>query len=116
MTPYKKRVTAFTKRMAEDMQLRNLSPRTIDAYTTTAKPPRVKSCPHCQGAMPCIVKEPRPRWRELFYGPGHPAWYEWTSRGLCSPPDDLAEAGLPGEEVADLGPDLFDEIIAGRLE
>jgi len=33
MTPYQKRVTAFTKRMAEDMQLRNLSPRTIDAYT-----------------------------------------------------------------------------------
>lgn len=33
MTPYHKRVTAFTKRMAEDMQLRNLSPRTIDAYT-----------------------------------------------------------------------------------
>jgi len=29
MTPYQKRVTAFTKRMAEDMQLRNLSPRTI---------------------------------------------------------------------------------------
>ena len=33
MTPYQKRVTAFTQRMAEDMQLRNLSPRTIDAYT-----------------------------------------------------------------------------------
>ena len=33
MTPYHQRVTAFTKRMAEDMQLRNLSPRTIDAYT-----------------------------------------------------------------------------------
>ncbi len=33
MTPYHKRVTAFTKRMAEDKQLRNLSPRTIDAYT-----------------------------------------------------------------------------------
>ena len=33
MTPYNRRVTAFTKRMAEDMQLRNLSPRTIDAYT-----------------------------------------------------------------------------------
>ena len=30
MTPYKKRVTAFTKRMAEDMQLRNLSPSPID--------------------------------------------------------------------------------------
>ncbi len=33
MTPYKRRVTAFTKRMADDMQLRNLSLRTIDAYT-----------------------------------------------------------------------------------
>jgi integrase/recombinase XerD len=33
MTPYNRRITAFTKRMAEDMQLRNLSPRTIDAYT-----------------------------------------------------------------------------------
>ena len=33
MTPYHKRVTAFTKRMAEDMQLRNMSPRTIDSYT-----------------------------------------------------------------------------------
>ncbi len=33
MTPYHKRVTAFTQRMAQDMQLRNLSPRTVDAYT-----------------------------------------------------------------------------------
>jgi hypothetical protein len=33
MPPYQMRVTAFTKRMAEDMQIRNLSPRTIDAYT-----------------------------------------------------------------------------------
>ncbi len=33
MTPYQTRVTAFTKRMAEDMQIRILSPRTIDAYT-----------------------------------------------------------------------------------
>ena len=33
MTPWQKRVTALTRRMAEDMQLRNLSPKTIDAYT-----------------------------------------------------------------------------------
>jgi len=33
MTPYQKRVTPFTKRMTEDMQLRYMSPRTIDAYT-----------------------------------------------------------------------------------
>ena len=129
MTPYKKRVNAFTQRMAEDMQLRNLSPRTIDAYTyhvdrfaarygehpeelvpqskplrvkpLRVKPLRVKPCPLCQGAMQCIVKESRPKWRELFDGPGHPAWYEWTSRGLCSPPDDV---------------EVLDEILASLLE
>ena len=33
MTPYGRRQTPFTQRMAEDMQIRNLSPRTIDSYT-----------------------------------------------------------------------------------
>ena len=33
MTPWQKRATAITRRMAEDMQLRNFSPKTIDAYT-----------------------------------------------------------------------------------
>ncbi len=33
MTPYRKRQTPITKRMAEDMLVRNLAPRTIDAYT-----------------------------------------------------------------------------------
>ena len=33
MTPYSKRKTPFTQRMAEDMQVRNFSPRTIDSYT-----------------------------------------------------------------------------------
>ena len=33
MTPYRNRITSLTRRMAEDMQLRNLSPNTIDAYT-----------------------------------------------------------------------------------
>ena len=33
MTPWQKRTTGLTRRMAEDMQLRNLSPKTIDAYT-----------------------------------------------------------------------------------
>lgn len=33
MTPYRNRQTPITRRMAEDMTLRNLSPRTIDAYT-----------------------------------------------------------------------------------
>lgn len=33
MTPWQDRATALTKRMADDMKLRNYSPRTIDAYT-----------------------------------------------------------------------------------
>jgi hypothetical protein len=33
MMPYRKRNSPFTKRMAEDMRVRNFSPRTIDAYT-----------------------------------------------------------------------------------
>ena len=33
MTPYKRRLNPYIRRMAEDMQLRNLSPNTIDAYT-----------------------------------------------------------------------------------
>ncbi len=33
MTPYSKRNTPITQRMAEDMQVRNFSPRTIDSYT-----------------------------------------------------------------------------------
>ena len=33
MTPFEKRMTPVVKRMAEDMQVRNFSPRTIDSYT-----------------------------------------------------------------------------------
>ena len=33
MTPFDRRLNPYIRRMAEDMQVRNLSPRTIDAYT-----------------------------------------------------------------------------------
>ena len=33
MTPWQNRVTDLTRRMADDMKLRNYSQRTIDAYT-----------------------------------------------------------------------------------
>ena len=76
--------------------------------------------------MECIVQEDRPKWRDLFYGPAHPAWYEWTSLGKCSPPDEptnstigpLAATELnlspiiPGKCPDALEPDIFDEIIA----
>ena len=76
---------------------------------------KCRSCPHCQEAMACILRVERPRWRELFYGPDHPAWFEWTSRGLNSPPDDPDEE--PQEEPQkeeSPPPDIFDEIIASQ--
>ena len=33
MTPYKNRTCPLTKRLAEDMMIRNLADATIDAYT-----------------------------------------------------------------------------------
>jgi hypothetical protein len=33
MTPYRKRISAATQRMAEDMLIRNMAVRTIDSYT-----------------------------------------------------------------------------------
>jgi len=33
MTPFRKRLTPLTRRMAQDMQIRNLAPNTIDSYT-----------------------------------------------------------------------------------
>lgn len=33
MTPWQNRTTPLTRRMADDMKLRNLSQSTIDAYT-----------------------------------------------------------------------------------
>ncbi len=72
---------------------------------------KCRNCPHCQEAMACILREERPRWRELFYGPDHPAWFEWTSRGLNSPPDDPNEEPQKEESPP---PDIFDEIIASQ--
>jgi len=37
MTPYQRRPGPLTVRLAEDMRIRNLSPRTIDAYTFHAE-------------------------------------------------------------------------------
>lgn len=32
--------------------------------------------PQCEQRMTLIRDTPRPSWRELFYGPAHPAWFE----------------------------------------
>ncbi len=63
-------------------------------------------CIHCQEPMRCMVVERRPSWRELFYGPDHPSWFEWTSRGMCVPPDEedvevIQESESAEERVAD---------------
>ena len=78
-----------------------------------------QQCPHCRGAMQCILTDPRPKWRELFYGPSHPTWFEWTSRGKCVPADSPLLDSPPRAEANDafpteLKPDIFDEIIASK--
>ena len=83
------------------------------------EPKKSRGCPQCGGGMVCTLKEERPSWQELFYGPDHPAWYEWTSRGKNSPPDDPNLADQPDladdtEVTEDSPPDIFDEIIASR--
>lgn len=113
-----------SKRRVYSEQCTKLLPKTTLPTNTTAKPATTgfekkpdRSCPHCQGELSCILKEDRPSWRELFYGPDHPAWYEWTSRGLNSPPDELPNESLDIQPVdPHLELDIFDEIIASQRE
>lgn len=44
-------------------------------------PELIVTCPHCQAAMELESHESRPSWRELFYGPDHPQWFEWLGSG-----------------------------------
>jgi len=78
-----------TKRRIYMERCTALAPKSLEAtakpVTTNSIERKHRSCPHCRVEMACIVKEERQRWRELFYGPDHPAWLEWTSRGLDSP-------------------------------
>ena len=70
--------------------------------------------------MQCILNESQPKWRELFYGPSHPSWFEWTSHGKCVPPDvpidpeDAMEDGANDALPTELEPNIFDEIIASQ--
>ena len=84
------------------------------------QPKGQQKCAHCGGEMQCILNEPRPKWRELFYGPLHPSWFEWTSLGKCVPPDapiapdDPIRAEANDALSTELEPDIFDEIIASQ--
>ncbi|MCA9199042.1 MAG: hypothetical protein KDA87_15955 [Planctomycetales bacterium] len=33
-------------------------------------------CPSCGEPMDLVLRSDRPAWREVFYGPDHPAWFE----------------------------------------
>jgi hypothetical protein len=65
-----------------------LKTRRLEASNKTVatdSPPPVKeekpkrNCPCCEGELVVVRQVERPKWRELFYGPAHPWWYEWTS-------------------------------------
>lgn len=68
-----------------------------------------RHCPHCERTMECILREQRPRWRDLFYGPDHPEWFEYTSKGECSPSPE-GQVYEPEPEP----PDIFDLIIRSQ--
>jgi len=92
----------------------------IDKVTTSQLRPSLKStcsCKHCGSEMQCLVHEKRPRWRDLFYGPDHPSWFEWTSQGLCPPPDHLDDIEKAEKQDASAEePDIIDLVITGKLE
>jgi hypothetical protein len=113
---------------------------TTTSSSITAQPNKEKRCPHCQQALQCIGQQPRPAWRELFYGPEHPWWFEWTSLGRRPPTDEQLELMRqtsvavqpiqvsPGQRTARNNeeqpenldqpldqPDIFDQIIAQNL-
>ena len=70
-----------------------LEPRRLEtaiAPTTEPTPPVKEekpklNCPCCEGELVVVSQAERPKWRELFYGPAHPWWYEWTSLDKCPP-------------------------------
>lgn len=73
------------------------SSRDQSSNTSSGNSARGRTCPHCEGPLACVVKEDRPKWSELFYGPSHPAWYEWTSLGKYPPPDPLPDSDLENQ-------------------
>lgn len=76
---------------------------------------RSKRCPHCQGEMRCVAQQDRPAWRDIFYGPNHPWWFEWTSAGQPVPP--LVTENSSQEETSPISwddesePDIFQQVI-----
>lgn len=80
-----------TRRQAYQQQCERLQPL---PPSTAADPTRSDSdlppdelpeaalkCPHCETEMELESHTRRPSWRELFYGPEHPRWMEWTGSG-----------------------------------
>jgi ABC-type glycerol-3-phosphate transport system substrate-binding protein len=65
--------------------------------------------------MVCTVTEHRPSWREVFYGPYHPEWFEWLTTGNFPPSDDSSDQDESEMlSLADTQPvptDIFDQLI-----
>jgi hypothetical protein len=120
---YLQQCAELAPKLAPKLASMRIDPRPGTATIVQLEKKGCRSCPHCRGEMACILKVERPRWRELFYGPDHPAWFEWTSQSLNSPPDNPPEkppensAVDPAEESQaeeSPPPDIFDEIIASQ--
>ena len=87
MTPYQNRLNPFIKRMAEDMQLRNFSPNTIDAYTFHVD----KFCQHFGKPADQLGPEQiRQQWQR------RPSWREVFERGVYQADDDCPQLHIGG--------------------
>ena len=56
-----------------------------ETASSTEEGERKRKCPCCEGRLELVSEVDAPKWRELFYGPAHPWWYEWTSMGKRPP-------------------------------
>jgi hypothetical protein len=54
----------------DDAPSASCEPVDLDSNTTSP------CCSQCQQPMQLIHESHRPSWRELFYGPNHPSWFE----------------------------------------
>lgn len=79
-----------TRRQAYQQQCEQLQPLPQSAESDLADvptsapespPDETMKCPNCQTEMVLESRTRRPSWRELFYGPDHPQWMEWSGSG-----------------------------------
>ena len=101
MTPYKKRMNPYIRRMAEDMQLRNLAPATIDAYTYHVD----KFCQHFGKSAEQLGPEEIRQYQLYLVNEKQSSWSSFNLTGMMH----LFVNLLRGKDLTDLDRRLADD-------